>query len=163
MNTCYIGLGSNIEPCKQYLDDAMTMLGENKVVISQMSSVYETAPIGYTEQNNFLNMVIEVQTDLDELQLLDVCQKIEFELGRKRTIKNGPRTVDLDILFYNDENIQLDRLIIPHPRLYERAFVLVPLVEVAPRLMMPDKTTRISDLLAGLTEAERNEVILWRK
>lgn len=163
MNTCYIGLGSNIEPCKQYLDDAIEMLGEKEVVISKMSSIYETAPVGYTEQSNFLNMVIEVRTELEMIELLDVCQKIEVELGRKRTFKNGPRTVDLDILFYNDENVQIDRLIIPHPRLHERAFVLVPLAEIAPELIMPNQTTQIIDLLAGLTEAERGEVILWEK
>lgn len=163
MNTCYIGLGSNIEPCKQYLDDAIEMLREKEVVISQLSSIYETAPVGYTEQNNFLNMVVEAQTQLGMLELLDVCQEIELELGRKRMIKNGPRTLDLDILFYNDEDIHLDRLIIPHPRLHERAFVLVPLAEIAPNLKLSKQTTQISDMLADLTGAERNEVVLWKK
>lgn len=163
MNTCYIGLGSNIEPCKQYLDEAMELLEVQGVTIADKSTVYETAPVGYAEQNNFLNMVIKVNTVLVATDLLVVCQKIELELGRRRTMKNGPRTVDLDILFYNDENIQLDKLIIPHPRLHERAFVLVPLVEISPNLKLPGTAKKMIDLLAALTKEERDEVEVWKE
>src|SRR5699024_4742896 len=102
--------------------------------IVKESSIYETPPVGYTNQGHFLNMFIAVKTSLSAIKLLDVCQCIEQQLGRKREIRFGPRTIDLDILIYNEENIKTDRLIVPHPRMHERAFVLIPLVEIAQHL-----------------------------
>ncbi|MBO1915444.1 2-amino-4-hydroxy-6-hydroxymethyldihydropteridine diphosphokinase, partial [Microvirga sp. 3-52] len=84
-----------------------------------------------------LNIVIEIRTSLDAYKLLAVCQEIEHELGRVRTVRWGPRIVDLDILLYNNDNIKAENLIIPHPRMYERAFVLIPLLEIAPEIVHP--------------------------
>lgn len=163
MNKVYIALGSNIEPREDYLNEAMRMLSEENVTIVAASSIYETEPVGYADQGNFLNMVIEVDVSHAKLELLDLCQEIEGQLGRKRTIKNGPRTVDLDILFFNDEIVQLDRLILPHPRLHERAFVLVPLNEIASDIKMPGTNISIKELVGGLSEADLKEVVKWRE
>lgn len=162
MNEVYIGLGSNIGEREKFLQDALMMLEKNnQIEIEKKSSIYETAPVGYEEQNNFLNMVIQIRTSLSHLDLLDVCQKIEEELGRERTINNGPRTIDLDILLYNKENRDLGRLRIPHPRLHERAFVLVPLYEIAPNLIMPTSGKHIEDLINDLSGKELAEVVKW--
>ena len=138
MNIAYLALGTNIEPREEYLDEAIRMLEENtSITIKKKSSIYETAPVGYTDQADFLNMVIEVETSLSSIELLEFCQEVELDLGRKREIRFGPRTIDLDILIYNQENSTIERLIIPHPRMHERAFVLVPLEEIAPNLVIP--------------------------
>src|SRR5690625_5065888 len=162
MNTAYIGLGSNIEPRKQYLDDAINELSKNRQIeIVSKSSVYETDPVGFLDQGQFLNMVIEVKTSLRNIELLDVCQQIEQAFGRERTIKNGPRTIDLDILLLNSENRDLDRLRIPHPRLHERAFVLVPLYEIAPQVVMSTTGVLIEELLNKLPQKEIETVTKW--
>lgn len=161
MNTAFIALGSNIGSRKSYLDEAIGLLKEKGAQIKRVSSIYETAPVGYAAQGDFLNLVISIETNLDMLPLLDACQEIESELGRKRTIKNGPRTVDLDILFYNEEQIDSARLIVPHPRLHERAFVLVPLYEIAPNLKMPVTNVPIGEFLGNLTAADLAEVVKW--
>jgi len=164
MNEVYIGLGSNLGERETFLKDAIKLLRENKEIkLEKQSSIYETAPVGYKEQGHFLNMVIKVKTSLSHLQLLDVCQKIEDELGRERTTKNGPRTIDLDILLYNKENRDLGRLRIPHPRLHERAFVLVPLHEIAPDLIMPTSGKHIEDLINDISSKELAEVIKWQE
>src|SRR5688572_516223 len=103
-NTAFIALGSNIENRYDYLSKAIEHLGNHsKIQLLNSSSVYETDPVGYEDQDLFLNMVIEIQTDLGALELLDFCLKVELELGRKREIVWGPRTIDLDILLYNQE------------------------------------------------------------
>src|SRR5699024_9732614 len=128
MNRAYIGLGSNIEPKEQYLLQAIEQLKSHKEIsVTKISSIYETPPVGYTDQNTFLNMTLEIETSLKNIELLRACQAIEKNLDRERTIKNGPRTIDLDILLFNHEYRELDGLEIPHPRMKERAFVLVPL------------------------------------
>lgn len=162
MNTAYIGLGSNIEPRKQYLEDAITKLNEHDCInVEKRSSIYETAPVGFTDQQSFLNMVIEIKTSLCNIDLLEVCQQIERQLGRKRTFKNGPRTIDLDILFFNNENRDLGTLRIPHPRLHERAFVLVPLHEIAPTLVMPTSGKLVEDMLNDLSKKDLDEVVKY--
>lgn len=153
MKQAFIALGTNIEPRKQHLNDALDLLAKNKkLVIKKQSSIYETAPVGYTDQADFLNMVFEVETSLTAIELLDFCQEIEHSLGRKRTIRFGPRTIDLDILVYNQENRKTERLTIPHPRMYERAFVLVPLEEIAPQLFVPSLERRVVELVADLSK-----------
>lgn len=162
MNKAFIGLGSNIQPRRKYLDEAIQTLQENKEIeIMQQSSIYETAPVGYENQDAFLNMVLEIDTSLSNMTLLEVCQEIEQKLGRERTIKNGPRTVDLDILLYNNENRELPRLRIPHPRMHERAFVLVPLYEIAPDKVMPTDGALIEDLYNRLSNKELSGVKKW--
>ena len=114
-----------------YLTEAIQFLNKNQhIQVDDVSSVYETDPVGYTDQNCFLNLVIKISTNLSPQELLKVTQKVENDLGRKREIRWGPRTIDLDILLYNQENIEAENLIVPHPRMFERAFVIVPLLEI---------------------------------
>ncbi|MFB4168669.1 2-amino-4-hydroxy-6-hydroxymethyldihydropteridine diphosphokinase [Virgibacillus sp. JSM 102003] len=162
MKTAYLALGTNIEPREEHLTSALEMLQEdNKIFISQQSSIYETAPVGYTDQADFLNMVIEVETSLLPIDLLDFCQNIELQLGRKKVIRFGPRTIDLDILVYNQENRKTDNLTIPHPRMHERAFVLIPLHEIAPNLLLYKSDKTVSDYLNELSESDIKDVTRW--
>lgn len=133
MNESYLSLGSNMGDRLGMLKQAVRLLVNHPGVdVLKISSLYETDPVGFTEQDAFLNMVVYLQTGLSALELLEVCQGIERELDRKREIRWGPRTIDLDILLFNHDNIKTERLIIPHPRMHERAFVLVPLLELDP-------------------------------
>lgn len=117
------------------LKQAVRLLTEHpQITVEKISSLYETEPVGYTEQDSFLNMVVYVKTGLSAFSLLDACQEVEERLERRRTIRWGPRTIDLDILLYNQDNMETERLIIPHPRMHERAFVLTPLLELNPEL-----------------------------
>lgn len=162
MNKAFVGLGSNIGSRAKYLEDAIQLLDEHsEIQVTKKSSIYETEPVGYLDQEAFLNMVIEVETTLVNLDLLAVCQGIEKELGRKRTVINGPRTVDLDILLFNNENRTLEKLIIPHPRLKERAFVLVPLGEIAPNRKIPTDGQVVKDVLEKLSERDLRGVVKW--
>lgn len=133
MNKSYLSLGSNMGDRLGMLREAVRLLKEHrKIDIMKISSLYETDPVGFTDQDAFLNMVVYLQTDLSALELLEVCQDIERKLDRKRDKRWGPRTIDLDILLYNKEELETEKLIIPHPRMHERAFVLVPLLELDP-------------------------------
>ncbi|GAA0439497.1 2-amino-4-hydroxy-6-hydroxymethyldihydropteridine diphosphokinase [Lentibacillus halophilus] len=162
MNTVYIALGSNVEPKDNYLKEALHLLREHpQVRIIQLSSIYQTAPVGYTNQPDFLNMVIEAETSLSPLVLLEACQRIEHQLERKRDIRFGPRTIDLDILVYNQENRQTEQLTLPHPRMHKRAFVLIPLNEIAPELILPTTGKPISDYMKQFSEREKNDVTRW--
>ncbi|PAF16264.1 2-amino-4-hydroxy-6-hydroxymethyldihydropteridine diphosphokinase [Terribacillus saccharophilus] len=143
MKQAWIALGSNIAPRETYLQQAIQTLNEHaEIKLNQVSTVYETDPVGYEDQDQFLNLVAEVETSLKPMELLHVCQKIEQDLGRKRIIRWGPRTVDLDILLYSTENMNVEELILPHPRMHERAFVLVPLAEIAPELLLKGKSVQ---------------------
>jgi|SRR5690625_487109 len=162
MNKVYIGLGSNVGDREKFLLDAIELLESNKDIhVVKKSPVYETPPVEYEDQDDFLNMAIEVSTSLTSIELLNVCQAIEEKLERVREFKNGPRTVDLDILLFNTENRDLDRLRIPHPRLQQRAFVLVPLFDIAPDLVMPDSGKHIEDLINNISTKELNGVVKW--
>ncbi|MGP4042581.1 2-amino-4-hydroxy-6-hydroxymethyldihydropteridine diphosphokinase [Gracilibacillus sp. D59] len=164
MKKAYIALGSNIQPRLNYLEQAIKQLAEHdEIIIKDQSSVYETDPVGFVEQEQFLNMVIEIETDLDPIPLLNVCQSIERILGRKREIKWGPRTIDLDILVYNQENIETERLILPHPRLHERAFVLIPLAEINPFLYTAHLAQNITQLLARIPAQDKEGVVKWQQ
>jgi len=159
MNTVFISLGSNIGNRLQYLQRAVSLLeliGQVNVV--KVSSVYETDPVGYEEQAAFLNMVVEVETSLTPHEILKECNKIEAELGRTREIHWGPRTVDLDILLYNEENMKTQDLIIPHPRMMERGFVLIPLVELQANLVDPQS----KQLIADVAHVQKEGVHLWK-
>lgn len=138
INRAFLGLGSNMGDREQYLHRAVEMLDDSQgIKVVHISSVYETDPVGYVEQKAFLNMVVEVETYLMPWQLLEQTARIETSLNRKREIHWGPRTLDIDILLYNEEMITSEKLIIPHPYMMERAFVLVPLVEIAPHVAIP--------------------------
>jgi 2-amino-4-hydroxy-6-hydroxymethyldihydropteridine diphosphokinase len=158
-NIAYISLGSNMGERIDYLTGAIEKLNEHeKIKVVNISSVYETDPVGYTEQSAFLNIVLSVITKLNPHELLAACMKIETELGRKREIRWGPRTIDLDILLYNQENMDTKDLIIPHPRMSERAFVLIPLLEIASDLSIP----WFSDI--NIEELQNKEgVRLWKR
>jgi 2-amino-4-hydroxy-6-hydroxymethyldihydropteridine diphosphokinase len=130
-NYAYIALGSNIGDRYGYLKKAVLELDSIEgIEVVNTSSIYETDPVGYEDQDQFLNMVIKVRTYLGPFELLDTCLRIEQKLGRKREKKWGPRTIDLDILLYNNENIETENLTVPHPRMKERAFVMIPFMEI---------------------------------
>ena len=137
-NLAYLALGSNIGDRFSHLKDAIFLLNkENDIEVVNTSSIYETEPVGYENQDSFLNMVIAINTGLSPQELLVFCLKIEKELGRKREIYWGPRTIDLDILLYNHENIETEELIVPHPRMHQRAFVMMPLLEIDHNIHVP--------------------------
>lgn len=125
------------------------------------SPIYETAPWGFEDQGKFLNQVVKVQTNLAPEALLDYLKQIEIKVGRTPTFRNGPREIDIDILFYDDLILETDELTIPHPRLAERAFALAPLMDVAAELQHPVSGRSISELLAKLdtTDIKPFEVV----
>lgn len=150
MNQSYLSLGSNMGDRFEMLRQAVSQLANHPAItVTRISSLYETDPVGFTDQEPFLNMVVQLETEVEALALLDVCQEVEQNLNRERLIRWGPRTIDLDILLYNREEWETERLIVPHPRMYERAFVMVPLLEVNPDL----------EVAAAL---ETNGVRLWK-
>ncbi|MDB5055103.1 MAG: folK [Bacilli bacterium] len=127
----YIGLGSNIENREYYLTEAIRRLNQHSdIKVSLCSSIYETDPIGNTDQAAFLNMVIQVESTLTASELLAHMLKVELQLGRTREIHWGPRTIDLDLLLFGQQQLDTEELQIPHPRMKERAFVLIPLAEI---------------------------------
>lgn len=164
MNKAFIALGTNIEPRFSHLTKAIEELRTHEWInLQKKSSIYETAPVGYLDQSDFLNMVVEVETSLLPIELLDFCQFIEKKLGREREIRFGPRTIDLDILIFNEENIKMERLLVPHPRMHQRAFVLVPLAEIASDLDIPGVNKQVNTLVNELPKSELKDVRLWIK
>ncbi len=155
MKTTFIALGSNIGDRRQNLDRAVALLHElPSTTLVEVSSYLETAPVGYTEQADFLNAVAKLETSLSPTVLLKNLQEIERQMGRKRTIRWGPRVIDLDILLYANEIIDEAGLKIPHPRMMERRFVLEPLAEIAPYLMLPGGITAKEAALQVCSEEE---------
>ncbi|MCI3923237.1 2-amino-4-hydroxy-6-hydroxymethyldihydropteridine diphosphokinase [Paenibacillus sp. TRM 82003] len=127
----YLGLGSNIGERETQLLEAIRRLHRHPSVrVTAVSPMYETDPVGYTDQPAFLNIACRAETDLSAEELLNAALAIEKELGRERVLRWGPRTIDIDVLLYNDATIESTALTVPHPRLMERAFVLVPLLDV---------------------------------
>ena len=149
MNIAYISAGSNIGDREANLDFGARRLGEHGKLIRK-SSVFETEPMGYVDQPCFLNQVFELETALTPFELLAFCNEIERDGGRVRTFPNAPRTLDLDILLYDDRIISEPDLIIPHPRMTERRFVLEPLAEITPDLQHPVEKKTIRELLHNL-------------
>ena len=128
---CYIGIGSNLGDRQKYIESAIQRLKEIKgIEVRKVSSIYETDPLGGPSQGKYLNGAIEIETEIDPRELLTRLLDIEIQLGRKRTVKNGPRTIDLDILLFGDKKIDEPGLKIPHPRMCEREFVIKPLKEI---------------------------------
>jgi 2-amino-4-hydroxy-6-hydroxymethyldihydropteridine diphosphokinase len=158
----YIALGSNVAseagPPDATLAAAAKRLGELGTVTS-LSSLYSTRPVGYAEQPRFMNAVVALDTALEPRMLLNQLLAIEKELGRDRSksIPNGPRTLDLDILLLDDLQIREPGLVLPHPRLDHRAFVLVPLHEIAPQLRIADRGKTVGQLLEELHQIEAGE------
>jgi 2-amino-4-hydroxy-6-hydroxymethyldihydropteridine diphosphokinase len=151
MTRVLIGLGSNVGDRLQFLQRAVEELRQALgVEVRQLSSVYETAPVGPAEQAWFLNAVVSAATSLSPLTLLDRTQAIERALGRDTPYHWGPRTIDLDILLYGSLEIRTTTLVIPHAEICHRAFVMIPLLELAPGLVLPDGNV-VSTCLSALT------------
>lgn len=157
MNKVYLGLGTNMGDRLNYLDSACELIQNNsKIKILKKSKIYETKAWGYTDQADFLNMCLEIETSLNEYDLLEFCHEVEQKLNRERIIRWGPRTIDIDILFFNDIILKDENLHIPHPRISERAFVLIPLMDLNKKLKIKNKT--IEEYLNSLTCEEREQV-----
>ena len=149
--TAYVGLGANLGDRAAALRTALSSLHNLPTMeVRRVSSLYETAAVGVTDQPDFLNAVAEVHTILSATSLLDALLNLENLLGRVRTFRWGPRVIDLDLLLYGDKQIALPTLSVPHPRLRERAFVLVPLAEIVPGLRLPGDTQTVQELAAHL-------------
>lgn len=137
MPKAYLGIGGNIGDVKENIEEALLQLQEgNSLNLQKVSSYYETAPVGYEQQEWFLNIVVEVETELTPYELLSHCNKVEHQLKRERLIRWGPRTIDIDILLYEGYESNDEKLTLPHPRMQERAFVMIPLQEIAPDLII---------------------------
>ena len=145
----YLSLGSNLGDRRANLKRALKLLGES-LEIAGVSSVYDTDPVGVGKQPRFLNLMCRVNTDIGPMQLLSFVKGIESSMGRDLSLRNVPRVVDIDIIFYGDIIIESPELVIPHPRMRERAFVLVPFAEIAPEVVHQVTGERIGDLAAGV-------------
>ena len=161
MNTVYLSIGTNIGEREQNLVEAVRELATMEAVnVERVSSIYETAPVGFVDQQAFLNIAVKLTTTLDAQTMLERCQQVEQHLGRVRIVRWGPRSIDLDILLFNHENIETESLIVPHERMFERAFVLVPLAEISepvtPQLQRAHEQLSQMDL-------EKEGVVLWKQ
>jgi 2-amino-4-hydroxy-6-hydroxymethyldihydropteridine diphosphokinase len=128
------------------LKRAISLLREKGIRIRKISSIYESSPWGYEEQDDFLNLALEVETDLPPLELLELIKNIEKRMGRKPTFRWGPRNIDIDILLYDDISFSHPSLVIPHPHLKERLFALLPLQEIAPQILLPDGSSPFEEM-----------------
>ena len=150
MHTVYLGLGSNQSNPISQIKNATELIEKIETSkIIKKSSLYESLPVGYLDQPNFINQVISLQTSLSPAELFERFQQIEFQLKRVKKIVNGPRTIDIDILLFNQEIILTNDLTIPHPRMLDRAFVMIPLLEIEPNILVP-KISNLKEILGKL-------------
>ncbi|OFV96538.1 MAG: 2-amino-4-hydroxy-6-hydroxymethyldihydropteridine diphosphokinase [Acidobacteria bacterium RIFCSPLOWO2_12_FULL_54_10] len=152
MPVVYLSLGSNVGDRMENLRDACRKLNQKEIRIRKASSVYETEPVGFLEQAWFLNCAVEAETSLDPLALLREIKEIEKNLGRQRELPKGPRTLDIDILLYDDLLLTSREITLPHPEMTSRRFVLEPLAEIAPDLVAPGTAKTIREALAELKD-----------
>ena len=158
MPRAYLGLGSNLGNRSENLDQACRLLDESEgISVVRVSSYRETEPVGGPEQGKFLNAAAEVQTSLTPQELLGTCQAVEAEMGRRRTVRWGPRIIDIDLLLYDGQVIDSPTLTVPHPLMHRRSFVLEPLAEIAPGVAHPTTGKTISELCADLSRESGNE------
>jgi 2-amino-4-hydroxy-6-hydroxymethyldihydropteridine diphosphokinase len=143
----YLALGSNLDDRAANLKQALAALTP-QLEVKAKSKVYETPPWGYQDQPKFLNQVVKAKTYLEPEPLLKHLKRLEVALGRKESFPNGPRLIDIDILFFDELIFNSPALVIPHPRLHERAFVLVPLMDIDPELVHPVKQKSVREMLA---------------
>ncbi len=156
----YIGIGSNIgDKIHQCEKAVLQILKIDRHKLLAKSSFYKTKPIGYTNQDCFVNGVIKIETDLEPIDLLRALKDIESYLGRRETFQWGPREIDLDILFFDDQEIHWGELQIPHPRLHERQFVLIPIVEIDRNFLHPILKKTLGELLENLRDDQGVEKI----
>jgi 2-amino-4-hydroxy-6-hydroxymethyldihydropteridine diphosphokinase len=160
MTKLYLSLGSNIGNRAENIARAIAALGERGVRVTRESSLYETEPLEIKEQPWFLNCAIEAETELSSERLMEVLLDIEREMGRERGVPKGPRLIDMDILLYGSEVVRAAGLEIPHPRMAERKFVLVPLAEIAAEVNYPVSTMTIAEMLEATPD--QSEVRKWR-
>jgi 2-amino-4-hydroxy-6-hydroxymethyldihydropteridine diphosphokinase len=159
MTTVYLSLGSNIGDRAGNIARAIQALGTRGVRVTRKSSLYETEPVEFREQAWFLNAAIEVQTDLAPERLMEVLLEIERDMGRERCVPKGPRLIDMDILLYGSEVVREAGLEIPHPRMAERRFMLVPLAEITGKANHPVSLMTIAEMLEAT--ADQSEVRKW--
>ncbi len=157
---CYIGIGSNLGNSLKNCQHAVESLSLAKgIEITRVSSFYKTEPVGIENQNLFINAVVEIKTDLSARNLFQNLQNIEKDMGREREVKGGPRIIDLDLLFYGQEVIQDADLIVPHPEIQKRRFVLEPLCEIASYFIHPAFGVSIRGLKDRLNDNKMVEMI----
>ena len=153
INRAYLSLGSNLGDRHEYLRQAVELLSEKAGQVTAVSQHYETKPDGFVSENDFVNIALCLETELDAFALLDVCEQIEKSIGRERKSVNlnyADRVIDIDILYFNNMQLATERLTLPHPRMHKRLFVLAPLAEIAPKLKHPilgQNTVQMIDIL----------------
>lgn len=154
MRAVYLSLGSNIGDKQAYLQDAVSLLGQHSsILIEKKSKFYQTSPVGGVPQDDFVNLAVKILTNLSANALLEVIHEIEAKLNRVRNIHWGPRTIDIDILFYGNDEIQEEKLIVPHKEVYNRLFVLVPLMEIIDAEFVYEN--RIKEAIEKLRQTEQ--------
>ena len=166
MHAAYIGFGSNIGDRLKHIQNAIHILSKmEEITLQKISSIYKTDPVGYEAQAQFLNGAAAIQTSLSPLSLLHTLKNIETTVGRQHRIRWGPREIDLDILIYGDLCLQTEKLVVPHPEMHLRRFVLAPLAEIAPDVVHPVFQKTIQTLLERLEDdksvLKKEECVLY--